>query len=171
MNKLVTTALLLSALPALTLLGCGDDDAATETAPASNASGAHAHDDGSTHDDHGDHDDEGDDHHDETSLGAAKVGDMDVEFAQGHGAVEAGKEGHLVIKLPYNDKGQSIVRVWIGTDDRDQYLVAKAEYAPDHDDYDAHAMAPNPLPENVMWWVEVEKPDGTISTGSVQPQM
>lgn len=172
MNQITTLVVLLTAFPAVTLLGCGDDDAATEsTSPANTTAapaGEHTHEDGSSHEDHNT---EADDHHDEVSLGSAKVGDIDVEFAQGHGMVEAGKEGHLVIKLPYNDNGQSVVRVWIGTDDRDQYLVTKADYAADHDDYDAHAVAPDPMPEDAMWWVEVEKPDGTTATGSIKPQM
>ena len=85
---------------------------------------------------------------------------MTVELAQGHGAVKAGQEGHLVVKLPYNDNGATIVRAWIGTEDRTLSFVGKGEYAPSHDDYDIHAMAPDPLPENTMWWIEIEKPDG-----------
>ncbi len=156
------------ALAGIALLGC--DNAADEPAerPAADTSApadTHVHEDGSTHDDHADenHAD------DEVFLGTAKVGDMDVEFAQGHGAVEPGKEGHLVVKLPYNDGGQSIVRAWLGTEDRHLYLVTKADYTASHNDYDAHAMASDPLPENVMWWVEVEKPDGTTVTGSIAP--
>ena len=33
-------------------------------------------------------------------IGEVVIGDVTVEAAQMHGAVEAGKEGHLVIKLP-----------------------------------------------------------------------
>lgn len=150
--------------------------------------GTHTHADGTTHDDHGGddhgpgdddpgHEDDGDagneeDHaHDEESLGSAQVGDMTIELAQGHGVVAAGKEGHLVVKLPYNDNGTSIVRAWIGTEDRTLSIVGKGEYAPSHDDYDIHAMAPSPLPENTMWWIEVEKPDGTKVVGSAKPIM
>jgi hypothetical protein len=107
--------------------------------------------------------------HDEVSLGKAKVGDLEVELAQGHGGVEAGKEGHLVVKLPYNDAGATIVRAWIGTSDRTSSMVGKGTYAPSHDDYDVHADAPKPLPADAMWWVEVEKPDGTKLVGSVKP--
>lgn len=148
------------------------------------AKDAHEHPDSTAHadpdaematsDEHG-HEHEGEpcedgDHaHDEASLGTVSIGDMQVELAQGHGKVEAGKEGHLVVKLPYNDKGATIVRAWIGTEDRTWSLVSKGEYAPSHDDYDVHAVAPDPLPENVMWWIEIEKPDGTKVVGSVKP--
>lgn len=105
--------------------------------------------------------------HDEESLGSFDIGGIQVEAAQGHGSVEPGKEGHLVISLPYNDKGASTVRAWIGIEDRTLSAVGKGDYAASHDDYDIHAVAPDPLPENTKWWVEIEKPDGTKVTGSL----
>ncbi len=110
---------------------------------------------------------EADHTHDEFALGTFDIGGIEVEAAQGHGAVEPGKEGHLVIKLPYNDQGETTVRVWIGTEDRTLSAVGKGEYAPSHDDYDIHAVAPDPLPDNATWWVEIEKPDGSKATGSI----
>lgn len=113
----------------------------------------------------------GDGHaHDEAPLGKVKIGEHEVELAQGHGKVQAGKEGHLVVKLPYNDNGETIVRAWLGTEDRTLSMVGKGEYAPSHDDYDIHAVAPDPLPENVMWWIEIQKPDGTKATGAIKPK-
>jgi len=85
--------------------------------------------------------------------------------------VAAGQEGHIIIKLPYKDDGASIVRAWIGTEDRTLSAVGKGEYAPSHDDYDIHAVAPSPLPADVKWWVEVEKPDGSKLVGSIAPEM
>lgn len=109
----------------------------------------------------------GEDHtHDEVALGTFDIQGVSVEAAQGHGVVEAGKEGHLVIKLPYNDSGSTVVRAWIGVEDRTLSAVGKGEYAPSHDDYDIHAVAPDPLPEGAQWWIEIEKPDGTKATGS-----
>ena len=107
--------------------------------------------------------------HDEVSLGSTIIGELKVELAQGHGAVEAGKECHLVVKLPYNDKGATIVRAWIGTEDRTESFVGRADYAASHDDYDLHAIAPDPLPEDVKWWIEIEAPDGSRSVGSIAP--
>ncbi len=109
--------------------------------------------------------------HDEVSLGTFAAGDMQIEAAQGHGMVEAGKEGHLVITLPYKDDGATVVRAWIGTEDRTLSSVGKGEYAPSHNDYDIHATAPSPLPADAKWWVEVEKPDGSKTVGSVAPKM
>jgi len=107
----------------------------------------------------------------EEPLGTVEIEGLAVEFAQGHGGVVAGQEGHLVVKLPYADSGATVVRAWIGTEDRTLSFVGKGEYAPSHDDYDVHATAPDPLPENAMWWVEIVKPDGAKLVGSVKPIM
>lgn len=174
--KTTVPALALLAALGLALNGCGRSDSGDDHDHGpdthEHAEDTHTHADGSTHADHaGDgHSDHSDhDHGEELPLPAATIGDMTVELAQGHGAVEAGQEGHLVVKLPYSDNGSTVVRAWIGTEDRTLSFVGKGEYAPSHDDYDVHAMAPDPLPENTMWWIEVEKPDGTKIVGSVQP--
>lgn len=116
---------------------------------------------------HGHEHDEEDHEDDEASLGLHDIAGIKVEAAQGHGSVEAGKEGHLVIKLPQKDNGATTVRAWIGTDDRTLSSVGKGEYEPSHDDYDIHAVAPEPLPSNSSWWVEIEKPDGIKAIGSI----
>lgn len=138
---------------------------------AEGAAAGHEHQEGHG-DDHAGHAD-GDDHAHggdvEVELGTVTIGDMKVTFAQGHGKIAASKEGHLVVKLPYNDKGATTVRAWIGTEDRTLSLVGKGGYAPSHDDYDVHAMAPNPLPKDVMWWIEIQKPDGAKLVGSIKP--
>ena len=106
-------------------------------------------------------------HGPEADLGTTMVGDHKVTCGQGHGAVAAGKLGHIVVKLPYNDNGATTVRAWIGTADRDLWAVGKGIYAPSHDDYDIHAAAPAPLPEGAQWWIEITSPDGEVSTGSI----
>jgi hypothetical protein len=189
-TKYITTAGFTLALGlGLVLAGCGESDSGDnhahgpdshDHAPASQQPAAggdtHVHADGSTHAAHepdpASHTDASGDHahhDDEVALDPATIGEMTVELAQGHGAVEPGKEGHLIVKLPYNDNGATIVRAWIGTEDRTLSYVGRGDYAPSHDDYDIHAMAPDPLPENTMWWIEIEKPDGTKVIGSAVP--
>lgn len=137
--------------------------------------GSHAHDEGD--EDAGGHGDEHDgdahdeDEHVEESLGWVRIGSFKVQLAQGHGPVAAGKEAHLVVKLPYSDDGETQVRAWIGTDDRLASYVGKGEYAAEHDDYDVHATAPDPLPADTRWWIELERPDGTKLLGSAEPLM
>jgi len=162
-----TSTLLLALTSTLWIAGCGEsggDDHGDET---------HTHEDGTVHKDGQEADTaqtgHGDDHGEETPLPTATIGDMQVELAQAKGAIQPGKEGILLVKLPYDDKGETIVRAWIGTEDRTLSMVGKGAFAPSHGDYDIHAMAPDPLPENVMWWIEIEKPDGTKVVGSTPP--
>lgn len=150
------------------LVACGGGG---EPAPAAGAgagadANADAKADGSTDSGTGGEEDHS---HDEESLGTVMIGDMAVELAQGHGAVVAGKEGHLVVKLPDSGGGAAIVRAWIGTADRTASLVGKGDYAISHDDYDVHAVAPDPLPDGTQWWIEIQKPDGTKVVGAVDP--
>ena len=154
---------------AMMLVACEDSSNGGHGHDHDHGDGTHAHAEGSVHDGHGHPADDHDHAHDEVSLGTVTIGGMRVEIAQGHGAVEAGKEGHLVIKLPYSDGGQTVVRAWIGTEDRTLSFVGKGDYAASHDDYDVHAMAPDPLPDGVMWWIEIEKPGGTKVVGSAGP--
>lgn len=132
----------------------------------------HSHEGGEAHaHPHGKEKSDDHDHEKEVSLGSFKAGELNIEAAQAHEEVKAGEEGHLVIKLPYNDNGASVVRAWIGTEDRTLSTVGKGVYAPSHDDYDIHTMAPDPLPEDVKWWVEIEKPDGSKMVGSIAPKL
>lgn len=137
---------------------CGDSEAppavpAAPAPPAPAAHEAHGHDHG----------------HDERSLGVVRIGELEVELAQGHGPLVAGGRAHLVARLPYSDGGGTLVRAWIGSEDRLLSYVGKGENAPAHHDYDVHALAPDPLPEDSRWWIELEQPDGTRLVGSAEP--
>lgn len=168
MMNLTHSSLAVLAVLGIALSGCGESDLGADH---TQSQGTHTHEDGSAHDDHA-HDATGAKEHahdDEVALAPATIGNLTIELAQGHGGIEAGHEGHLVVKLPYNDKGATIVRAWIGTEDRTLSFVGLGEYAPSHDDYDIHATAPNPLPENTLWWIEIEKPDGSKLVGSANP--
>jgi hypothetical protein len=109
--------------------------------------------------------------HDEALLGKFNIGELEIQAIQGHGIVKAGLESHLIIKLPYKDDGTTRVRAWLGTEDRTQSSVGKGDYTASNNEYNIHAMAPSPLPAEVKWWVEIEKPDGTKATGSIAPKM
>jgi hypothetical protein len=162
MNSPNHTVTALALLVTLGLSGCGD---------ASGPTPPHDAGDHDTHaaDDHMDHDDHHHDHGDEVALDPVTLDGVTVELAQGHGVIEPGKESHLVVKLSYSDKGSTIVRAWIGIEDRTLSYIGKGDYALSHDDYDLHATAPDPLPDNAMWWIEIEKPDGTKLVGATRP--
>ncbi len=145
--------LLVPALALLLAASCGD----------SHSSSDHGHDG---------HDHSGHDHSEGNyDLGTAHVGAVAVTLTQGHGLVKAGKESHLVVKLPYDDQGQSVVRAWLGVYDRLQSYVGKGEYDAEARVYDVHATAPDELPKDCKWWIEIEKPDGTKFTGSSLPMI
>lgn len=141
MRRIITASL------TLLVIGCGLSTSIAQSAKETEKDHGHAHD--------------------EAPLGKFDIEGITVEAKQGHGNVEAGKEGHLVIKLPYKDKGETVLRAWIGTGDRTMSATGKGEYAPSHDDYDIHAVAPKPLPEDAKWWLEIENPDGTKAVGSI----
>lgn len=122
----------------------------------------HTHADGSTHADH-------DDGHESIVLDPITIEGMSIQLTQNHGPVNAGEEEHLIIKV--DDADILAVRVWIGTEDRTLSFVGKGEYAVINDAFEAHTMAPDPLPENAMWWIEIEKADGSKVIGSAQPVM
>ena len=145
--KILTTIIPACAIFAL-LVGCGDSGKDPKPADGKKPAKEEEHE------------------HEEIALGKFDIDGISVEALQGHGNVEAGKEGHLVIKLPYKDDGETVVRAWIGGDDRTLSSVGKGEYAPSHDDYDIHAIAPDPLADGSKWWLEIEKPDGTKAVGS-----
>ena len=67
---------------------------------------------------------------------------------------------------PSVQPGCTIVRAWIGVEDRTLSMVSIGAYAASHDDYDVHAEAPKQLPADAKWWIEIEKPDGTKVVGS-----
>jgi len=177
MNLNTHLGLTLAATLGFMVAGCGEpsegDARGPETDKSHEASeGSHVHADGSTHAAHEEEAADKHAHHDDAvSLPSTMIADMQVELAQGHGAIKAGEESHLVVKLPYNDNGATVIRAWIGTDDRTLSFVGKGEYAPSNDAYGIHAMAPDPLPENAMWWIEIENPDGSKGLGSATPIM
>lgn len=161
-----TSATLASAsIIALTLHACGDRDHAhdsnTRSSGESESSSEHRHaTDAHGHDDH--------DHSDAHPLGKAMIGDIEIEAWQGHGRAAAGKELHLALKIPHTDSGATTVRVWVGTENRFASVVERASYSSSRNGYSTHVTAPDPLPENAAWWIEITKPDGSVHLGSMK---
>jgi len=163
---------LLAVALAAFLAGCGESGGG---AASSGGTAAHDHDDHDDDHDHADddhdhdhdHDHEMDDHSDAVELGAVTIDGVEVRASQAHGELAAGKELFLMLVLSDNEGGATAVRAWIGTENRLASEVAKAEFHADHGDYELHAMAPDPLPENAKWWIELERADGTKAVGSI----
>jgi hypothetical protein len=165
MKLKITKHIVTIASLSLLLVSCGDKEKVKTDDHGHEHKEGEAHSDATPAKDEENHDDH--DHGEEVELGKFDIGGIMVEAAQGHGNVEAAKEGHIIIKLDYKDDGQTVTRAWIGTADRTLSSPGKGEYAPSHDDYDIHTTAPDPLPEGAAWWLEIEKPDGTKAVGSI----
>ncbi|MFI4916262.1 MAG: hypothetical protein ACIAS6_07145 [Phycisphaerales bacterium JB060] len=162
-------------LPILAIVAVAGVPACEDTATP-DEDHSHAGGDGHSHDgrEMGEHDgqnhaSEHDGHGELINLGDIALGGMQVRAAQGHGQAEAGKELHLIVTLP-QEAANSTVRAWIGTEDRLASTVALADYSEGSGGHELHAIAPDPLPENASWWIEVELPDGTTHVGSVSLQ-
>lgn len=155
MKNRSTRSTVLSAILAAGLAGCGDSQ-----------SDEHGHE----HGPNGEHldGDEGGDMHDGDSaaLGEITVGDLRFEAAQGHGEAAPGKELHIEL-TPVEGGDDLTVRVWIGTDDRLASVVGKADRDAETGTYEAHATAPDPLPDGAAWWVEVTADGGEPAVGSI----
>lgn len=165
MTKISTLALALTTT--LWLTGCGGSG---DDHDHSHEDGTHTHADGTVHRD-GDHDDSHDEseHGPAVPLAAATIGDIQVELAQGHGPLKPNAESHLVVKLPYSDNGATVVRAWIGSEDRTLSMVGKGDYTASTNQYDIHAGVPSEVSSTTMWWIEIEKPDGTKMIVSAKP--
>jgi hypothetical protein len=160
MDPFTRLALAVTVSAALVAAGCEQEASTTGTSGTD-----HSHAEGDDHQ-HVEGDSHEDDAHDLQPLGDVELGDMSVQAFQGHGEAAAGKELHLLVKLP-DDVSGATVRAWIGTDDRYASVVALGTYAQDEQGYSLHATAPDPLPESAAWWIEVELADGTTHVGSV----
>lgn len=170
------TTLTLAFAFALMLPACTESNSGTDAGHA-HGDDTPTHADGSTHGDHDDththsdgtiHSDHADEH-ESIELDMIMIDGMSLELTQNHGPVDAGEEEHLIVKVDGADV--LAVRVWIGTEDRTLSFVGKGEYSATTGVYEVHTMAPDPLPENTMWWIEIEKTDGTNVLGSAQPVM
>ena len=167
--------MLMLTLPACTESGSGNSDHAhgddthvhQETSkPKAASADSHVHADGSTHANHAEDTQQG---HMEIPLEPVSIDGMDLILTQNHGPVNAGEEEHLIIRITENGDEIEAVRAWIGGEDRSMSYVGKGEYSLLSDAYDIHTIAPDPLPENAMWWIELEKRDGTKVVVSTKP--
>lgn len=186
MNDLTKLLAVCGTALTIAITGCNEKNTGSSGSNAKPAaSSSHDHDDHDDHDghdhdehdghDHSDHDDHdghdhgGHSHGDEVALGSTIVGEYEVECWQAHGELAAGKELYITVKLPFDDQGKSVVRVWIGTEDRLASVVGRADYSASGKKYEAHAEAPSPLPAGAAWWIEIEQPDGSLHIGTIKP--
>lgn len=157
------TLLIGTVLTSAALLGgCKDDTQTTggqppgtsqATRPAPTA-GEHPHTDGDEH--------EGDDHPDRVELGTKTIGGLTLKAMQNE-PVNPGGEG--AFDLVITGGKPKAVRFWVGTEDGEGSVKAKAEEETP-DNWHTHVEVPDPLPPGSKFWAEVEPTTGEPFTVS-----
>ncbi|MBX3373674.1 MAG: hypothetical protein KF817_07555 [Phycisphaeraceae bacterium] len=156
------TAVLLSLLAA-----CGKEaPAPTATRPAAPAAAADHDDHDHDHDAAGGH---GYGHHGEpVELGTTRIGAYQVHAARDEGAVTAGGDVPIDVRVDGDVSGITAVRFWIGTEDGDGAMRARGEREDPSvlNHWHAHADVPDPMPADSRLWVELELRSGERVRGS-----
>ena len=106
-------------------------------------------------DEHG-HEEGGEGH--EIALAPVDIGPYKVAPS----AVEQIGAGHYNIRLEGGDV--NAVRIWVGTEDRSQFMVVKTDLEEDH--YCGAAETPTLIPDEFALWIEVEDSEGNTHVGS-----
>lgn len=158
------------------LIGCGKEAPSTAgnaatTSNAATPADTHVHADGTVHSNN--------DHAAPASssaghggpvieLGTTTIGPFTVRASRDQGEIKAGGDAPIDVWLTGGDLAMvTAVRFWIGTEQGDQFVKAKADIEipsePNH--WHTHAEVPSPLPAGSMLWVEIEI-DGQKLAGS-----
>jgi hypothetical protein len=141
--------------------GCNKEaPSSTGGSSAKKETDTHAHDDGTVH---------SDDHAEPTGgaghggavieLGTATIGSFSVRASRDQGEIKAGGDAPIDVWLTGSEISKvTAVRFWIGTEQGDQFVKAKADIEipsePNH--WHTHAEVPNPIPAGSKLWVEIE---------------
>jgi hypothetical protein len=143
-RSLITPAILTAALGLSAPLGAADEHAGHNHA----AEGAHAH------------------------GKAEAVGSVDISVykvaVSASGAIAAGKEWHVELRLNPNQPAPKAIRVWVGAENGRGSVKAKAEAEKDaKGEYGAHLEIPSPLPADSKLWITIEPDNGQSAKGSL----
>lgn len=143
-HSFITPAILTSLLALGTPLSGADEHAGHDHA----AGGAHAH--GKIE-----------------AVGTVEIGVYKLAVSAA-GAIAAGKEWHVELRLNSDQPAPKAIRLWIGIENGRGSMKAKAEAEKDaKNEYSAHVEVPNPLPADSMLWISIEPDDGQTAKGSV----
>lgn len=126
------------------------------SAKAPKSGDSHVHDDGTVHTDappaagHGGP---------VIELGTTTIGAFSVRASRDQGEIKAGGDAPIDVWLTGGDISKvTAVRFWIGTEQGDNFVKAKADIEipsePNH--WHTHAEVPSPLPAGSKLWVEIE---------------
>jgi hypothetical protein len=149
-RSIITTATLTALLALGVPLSAADDHAGHDHAGHSHAGeGGHAH--GKTE-----------------AVGTVDISVYKIAVAAA-GAVAAGKEWHVELRLNPDQPAPKAIRVWIGTENGRGSVKAKAEAEKDaKGEYAAHVEVPNPIPADSKLWISIEPENGQAAKGAVE---
>jgi hypothetical protein len=167
MIKHTLTFAFVIALAIFILPGCKNETPSStggSSAKAPKDADTHAHDDGTVHtDDHAEP--AGGAGHGGAiiELGTATIGPFSVRASRDQGEIKAGGDVPIDVWLTGGDISKvTAVRFWIGTEQGDQFVKAKAniEIPSEPNHWHTHAAVPNPIPAGSKLWVEIETAEG-----------
>lgn len=103
---------------------------------------------------------------------AEAVGAVDISVykvaVSASGAIAAGKEWHVELRLNPDQPAPKAIRVWVGIENGRGSVKAKAEAEKDaKGEYGAHVEVPNPIPADSKLWISIEPDNGQTAKGSV----
>lgn len=93
------------------------------------------------------------------NFAAIKIGPYDVQPM----FEEEIKDGHYNMKVTGAEF--EAVRIWVGQEDPADTMVIRCELENDYQH--GHLDIPNPIPDDVKLWIEIEDQDGDTHLGSV----
>ena len=97
-------------------------------------------------------------------LGTAKVGEFTVRASRDKVEFKPGGDAPIDVWVDGGvGKGVTAVRFWIGTQDADGSIKAKADI--EDGKWHTHVEIPSPLPAGSKLWVEVEESGGKKTVG------
>ncbi|MBI5941891.1 MAG: hypothetical protein HY859_15860 [Caulobacterales bacterium] len=103
---------------------------------------------------------------------AEAVGSVEISVykiaVSASGAIAAGKEWHVELRLNPDQPVPKAIRVWVGTENGRGSVKAKAEAEKDaKGEYGAHVEVPNPIPADSKLWITIEPDNGQTAKGSL----
>jgi hypothetical protein len=159
-----------SVLAAAIFVGCEKQSTPSTNATPPTKTDSHVHDDGMVH---ADAQPSAGHHGKPIELGTATAGAFSLRAARDEGAVTPGGDAPIDVWVtPESDVTAKVVgvRFWIGTQDAQGSIKAKAEIEfpaePNH--WHTHAEIPDPMPSGSKLWVEIEDDKGARSIASFE---
>jgi hypothetical protein len=101
------------------------------------------------------------------AVGSVEISTYKVAVSAA-GALAAGKEWHVELRLNPDQPAPSAIRIWVGLENGRGSAKAKAEAEKDaKGEYGAHVEVPQPIPADSRLWIAIEGAGGQTTRGSV----